>query len=135
MGESRQRYNLEFKKQTVKYIQERSKTIPQIAEELNMPAGTLSKWLTKYREFPNEPFVGSGNLREEALRIKNLEEQNRDLQEEVEILKKLCTSSAKTGSEVPLYRGAPRQVTCREDVQSPESVPERILQVAQVSPE
>jgi transposase len=88
MGDSRQRYNVEFKKETVKYIQERSKSIPQIAEELNIPAGTLSKWVAKYREFPNEPFVGSGNLREEALKTKKLEEKNRDLQEENEILKK-----------------------------------------------
>lgn len=88
MGESRQRYNMEFKKEAVKYIQERSKSIPQIAEELNIPAGTLSKWVAKYREFPNEPFVGSGNLREEALKVKQLEEENRDLQEENEILKK-----------------------------------------------
>ncbi len=51
--ESRQRYNLEFKKETVKYIQERSKSIPEIAEELNIPAGTLTKWMAKYREFLN----------------------------------------------------------------------------------
>jgi len=46
MGESRHRYNMEFKKEAVKYIQEKSKSIPQIAEELNIPAGTLSKWLS-----------------------------------------------------------------------------------------
>ncbi len=88
MGESRQRYNVEFKKETVKYIQERSKSIPKIAEELNIPAGTLKKWVAQYREFPNEPFVGSGNLREEALKAKELEERIRDLEEENEILKK-----------------------------------------------
>jgi transposase len=55
---------------------------------LNIPAGTLNKWVALYREFPNEPFVGSGNLREEALQMKKLEEKNRDLQEENEILKK-----------------------------------------------
>ena len=88
MGEQRQRYNLEFKKETVKYIQERSKSIPEIAEELNIPAGTLQKWVAKYREFPNEPFVGSGNLRTADKELKKQEQRIRDLEEENEILKK-----------------------------------------------
>ncbi len=88
MGESGQRYNLEFKKETVKYIQERSKSIPEIAEELNIPAGTLTKWMAKYREFPNRPFVGSGNLRTSDQELKRQASRIRDLEEENEILKK-----------------------------------------------
>lgn len=88
MGEQRKRYNLEFKKETVKYIQERSKSVPQIAEEMGIPAGTLHKWLAKYREFPNEPFVGSGNLRESDKELKEQADRIRDLEEENEILKK-----------------------------------------------
>lgn len=88
MGDPRQRYNLEFKKETVKYIQERSKSIPEIAEELNIPAGTLNKWVSKYREFPNEPFVGSGNLRASDQELKEQASRIRDLEEENEILKK-----------------------------------------------
>jgi transposase len=88
MGESRQRYNVEFKKETVKYIQERSKAIPQIAEELNIPAGTLHKWMAKYREFPDEPFVGSGNLRAGDKELKEQADRIRELEEENEILKK-----------------------------------------------
>jgi transposase len=41
MVEHRQRYNEDFKPETVKYIQSRAKSIPQIAEELNIPVGTL----------------------------------------------------------------------------------------------
>ncbi|MGO4499363.1 transposase, partial [Paenibacillus sp. 2RAB27] len=41
MGEQRQRYNDEFKQQTVKFIQEQTKSVTEIAEELNIPAGTL----------------------------------------------------------------------------------------------
>jgi transposase len=88
MGERRQRYNVEFKKETVKYIQERSKTIPQISEELNIPVGTLHNWMSKYREFPDEPFVGSGNLHASDKELKKQEELVRDLKEENEILKK-----------------------------------------------
>lgn len=88
MGESRQRYSLEFKKQAVKYIQERKRTIPQIAEELNVPTGTLKQWFAKYREFPNEPFIGSGHIREEDKLVKEQAARIRDLEEENEILKK-----------------------------------------------
>ena len=38
MGEQRQRYNDEFKQQTVKFIQEQTKSMGEISEELNIPA-------------------------------------------------------------------------------------------------
>ena len=47
MEEPKEKYNVEFKKEAVKYIQERSKSIPEIAEELNIPASTLSKWMSR----------------------------------------------------------------------------------------
>ncbi len=88
MSEQRQRYNKEFKEQTVKYIQEQRKSLSDIAEELNIPTGTLKNWLAKYRKFPDEPFVGSGKLRSQETYIKELEQRNKDLEEEVAILKK-----------------------------------------------
>ncbi|WP_372632624.1 transposase, partial [Cohnella sp.] len=44
MGEQRQHYSEEFKEQVVRYIQEQTKTLPQIAEELNVPKGTIRQW-------------------------------------------------------------------------------------------
>jgi len=82
------RHNKEFKEQTVKYIQEQRKSLTDIAEELNIPAGTLRNWVAKYRQFPDEPFVGSGKLRSQEQQIKDLEQRNKDLEEEVAILKK-----------------------------------------------
>ncbi|UKS26371.1 transposase [Paenibacillus sp. HWE-109] len=88
MSEFRQRYNQKFKEETVKYIQQHSKSIPDIANELNIPAKTLSSWVSKYRQFPDEPFVGSGNLRSHDRIMKDLEQRNKDLEEELAILKK-----------------------------------------------
>jgi len=51
MGEQRQHYNEEFKKEVVKYVQEQTKTLPEIAEELNIKYGTLKNWMVKYRSF------------------------------------------------------------------------------------
>lgn len=81
-------YNKEFKLETVKYIQEQRKNLVDIGEELNIPVSTLNKWLGQYRQFPNEPFVGSGNLREQEKLIKNQEQRIKDLEEELAILKK-----------------------------------------------
>lgn len=88
MGEQRQSYTKEFKEQTVKYIQEQVKSIPQISEELNIPAKTLHSWLGKYRKFPEEPFVGSGHLRSHEQLLKEKDKEIEDLKEEIEILKK-----------------------------------------------
>jgi transposase len=94
MGEKRQRYPEEFKKETVKYIQQRAKSVPDIAEELNIPAGTIHKWLSQYRSLEHEPLVDANILtaqekiheQERELKAKSVEIE--DLKEELEILKK-----------------------------------------------
>ncbi|WP_148449126.1 transposase, partial [Paenibacillus ihuae] len=54
MSGTRNSYNDEFKKQTVKYIQEQTKTVAELAQELDIPAKTLHQWLGKYRQFQSE---------------------------------------------------------------------------------
>lgn len=88
MKEQRQRYNQEFKENAVKYMQEQVKSLPEIAVEMNIPVSTLRQWMQKYRKFPDEPFVGSGNLRSQDLSIKEKDQEIADLKEEIEILKK-----------------------------------------------
>ena len=84
----RQHYSKEFKEQTVKYIQQQRKTMPEIAEELNIPVKTLSNWMAQFRKFENEPFVGSGNLSEADRLLKEKDDKIKDLEEEIAILKK-----------------------------------------------
>jgi transposase len=86
--QQRKSYKLEFKKETVKYIQQHRKPLTAIAEELNIPVGTLNNWMVKFRQFPDEPFVGSGNIREQDKRVMQLEQHVQDLEEELAILKK-----------------------------------------------
>jgi transposase len=58
----RKNYDRKFKEETVKYIQQHSKPVTEIAVEMNIPVGTLNNWLLRYRQSPDEPFVGSGNF-------------------------------------------------------------------------
>jgi transposase len=88
MGESRQHYNKEFKEKTVKYILAQQKSLPDIANELNIPVGTLTNWKAKYRKFEDEPFIGTGNLRTQDKQLKEQEAYIKDLEEENAILKK-----------------------------------------------
>jgi transposase len=96
MGTERNRYSEEFKRRTVKYILEQSKTMPEIAAELEISAGVLHNWKALYRdEFMTESLSAPDKVRElerlltEKERINQEQErQNRDLQEELEILKK-----------------------------------------------
>ncbi|GKU77258.1 transposase [Paenibacillus sp. L3-i20] len=78
MGEQRQRYNEEFKRQAVRFVQEQTKTVTDIAEELNIPISRLHQWMGKYREFESEPAASIDRVRElEQL----LRDKDRELQE------------------------------------------------------
>jgi transposase len=95
MGEQRQRFNDEFKQQTVKFIQEQTKTVADIAQELNIPKGTIHQWIAKYRQFESEPLASAEKVRqlEKLLKDKEreLNEKDRriaDVEEELAIVKK-----------------------------------------------
>jgi transposase len=88
MGQQRQHYNKEFKEQTVKYVQQNHKTLPELAEELGISVNTLSNWLRQFRKFEDEPFIGSGKLRDTDRLLKERDDKIKDLEEENEILKK-----------------------------------------------
>lgn len=93
MSEHRQHYNQEFKQQTVKYIQEQSKTMPDIAEELNIPVGTLRQWMAKYRQFDGEPSVErvrqlEQQLQEKERQLAQRDHELEDIKDELAIVKK-----------------------------------------------
>lgn len=88
MSEKRQHYSEEFKEQAVRYIQEQTKSVTQIAQELNVPEGTLRQWQMKYRKFENEPLVDRETLRQKDRQLKEQALTIEDLQEEIAILKK-----------------------------------------------
>lgn len=95
MGEQRQRFNEEFKKQAVKYVQEQTKSIGEICVELGVSKSALHQWIGRYRKFENEQLVAPDKVRQLEQRLKEQEEisrqrecENADLQEELAILKK-----------------------------------------------
>lgn len=88
MSGTRQHYNETFKREAVKYVQEQSKTVEQIADDLNMSPSTLRKWIGKYREFEHEPVNQGETLRQQSQLLEDQQREIEDLKEENAILKK-----------------------------------------------
>jgi transposase len=73
-------YTKEFKMEAVQLVQSSQKSQAQIARELGVADSTLSHWRKESSEHGNDAFPGSGHQTP-------LEEENRHLKREVEILR------------------------------------------------
>jgi len=83
MGDIRQHFDDEFKRQTVKHMQENGKTPSEISKELDIPVSSIRAWRKQFADVGEK-----SQLFVDYERLRKLEAQNRDLQEELEILKK-----------------------------------------------
>ncbi|MCF8566933.1 transposase [Alicyclobacillus tolerans] len=81
-------YDKEFKLHAVQLVSESGKPASQVARELGVSQKTLYGWISKFKEDPATPFVGSGNLKPDAKALRDLEREIRELREENAILKK-----------------------------------------------
>ncbi|MCI9416252.1 MAG: transposase [Eubacterium sp.] len=89
-----QTYSIEFKEEACKRVQS---GIPaaQVARELGINVNTLYTWMSRFKEHPTEPFVGSGNFHQEDAEPRALKKRIKDLEEENEFLKKASAFFAK----------------------------------------
>lgn len=83
-----QKYDKEFKMQTVQMILEEGKSVLQVAKDLGMSSKTLYAWVRQFKEEKEHAFRGSGNLKPEDRALRDLQKRVRDLEEENAILKK-----------------------------------------------
>lgn len=83
MGEKRQRYKEDFKKQTVKLLQEQTKSFGELAKELDIPKSTLHQWMGQYRELKNEPAANVDRVRELEAELKEARRQLQELQDQI----------------------------------------------------
>lgn len=91
----RHKYTAEFKKNAVRLVEQGEESMVQVARDLGINENTLSGWVQQYRRKPDETFPGSGRLSPEDERLRKLERENRELKEEIEILKKAAAYFAK----------------------------------------
>ncbi|WP_329374653.1 transposase [Streptomyces sp. NBC_01483] len=102
MGSKQRTYTPEFREGAVRIVIETGRPIPEVAEELGVPSGTLHSWVSRWRrngsassDQPAEPAPG-GRLREaeraelERLRRDAAEKNKRirELEMERDVLKR-----------------------------------------------
>jgi transposase len=73
-------YTREFKLEAVRLSESSEKTVAQIARDLGVPERVLYRWRHELREQHEQAFPGKGHQSE-------LEEENRRLRRELELLK------------------------------------------------
>ncbi|KQX60763.1 transposase [Paenibacillus sp. Root444D2] len=88
MGETREKrkhYTQEFRRKTIEHLEQTHKSLTQLSRELDIGVTTLSNWKQMYgannKDKSTQPLV-------DYEQMKKLEQQNRELKEENEILKK-----------------------------------------------
>jgi len=88
-------YDAAYKAEVCKRAVEGGETVAALGRELGISDNTLYTWVNRYRQNNIAPFVGSGHIKPEDLEIKRLQRENRELREELEILKKAAAYFAK----------------------------------------
>jgi transposase len=95
VSSSRKRYSKEFKVEAVRLIKQQGMTYRQVSEDLGINVTLLTRWVKALKEKGEHAFLGHGKLppRDEALR--QLQEENRRLRMERDILKKAAAYFAR----------------------------------------
>jgi transposase len=84
-----------YKLEVCKQVESGATTAPEISKETGIHQNTLCSWLRHYRENKGMPFVGSGNVLPVNEEIVRLRRENKELREEVYILKNAAAYFAK----------------------------------------
>jgi transposase len=80
MSQTQPTYTKEFKQQAVNLFETSGKSKTQIARDLGISDSALSKWCKEFGERGKEAFPGKGHQ-------STIEEENRKLRREIEILR------------------------------------------------
>jgi transposase len=92
MGRTRRKYSDAYKAEVVELVISSGRPVAEIARELGVNEGTLGNWMNmakKRGEVTDKPLTI-----DDRARLKELEEENRRLRMERDILKKRCATNA-----------------------------------------
>jgi len=92
------RFDAEFKKDIVKLYLDGGRSVPSLSAELGIHGNTIYKWIEAYRADPENAFPGTGHMKPEEEELARTKRRVRELEEEVEILKKAAAYFAKNST-------------------------------------
>lgn len=84
----RKTYDRDFKIKVSKDIGNELITVSEVAREYNISRPIVSRWVAEYNRYGNKAFSGNGKRLPSNEKIYILEEENKRLKEDLEILKK-----------------------------------------------
>jgi transposase len=88
MTRQRRKFDTSFKLEVVRMIKEQGLSVQHVGESMGIGPSAIRRWVTQYEaEQGGQPGIGKP-LTAEQQRIRQLEQENRQLRGDVEILKK-----------------------------------------------
>ena len=88
-------YDAEFKKEIVNLYNEGKRSASSLASEVGVHENTIYKWVEAYNADPERAFPGSGHMKPEEDDLRRANRRIRELEEELEIVKKAAAYFAK----------------------------------------
>jgi transposase len=95
MGTKRKVYSKDFKENAVKMILNEGYKGTEVARNLSIPENIIYTWKRKYLEDKESSFPGHGKQKDSDAYIRHLEQENKRLKMERDILKKAAIFFAK----------------------------------------
>lgn len=89
-------YSKDFKKKACELVVKDNIAVTVVAEKFGINHIMLHRWVSEYREFGEEAFVGKGHQRPADAELRKLRRENERLKQENEILKKAAAYFAKS---------------------------------------
>lgn len=84
----RKTYERAFKLEVCKGIVSKDVSVKEVSEEYNISRPIVSRWVSEYRRYGSKAFAGKGKRLPDKADFYVLEQENKRLREENEILKK-----------------------------------------------
>jgi transposase len=98
MGTTRRQYTAEFKRDAVALVTEQGYTVTAAARNLGVTPKLLSRWKAERQRHQEGAFPGQGHQTPEHAELRQLQEDNRRLRMERDILKKATAFFATHGT-------------------------------------
>ncbi len=89
-------YSKDFKRKACELVVKDNIAVSVVAEKFGINNVMLHRWVSEYREFGEEAFVGKGHQKPADAELRKLRKENERLKQEVEILKKAAAYFAKS---------------------------------------
>lgn len=93
--ENRNSYSKEFKMNALKLVIDGGKKAAEVARDLGIHENRIYNWKKKYLEKQDAAFTGQGKMNSKDEYIRKLEQENKRLKDERDILKKAAIFFAK----------------------------------------